>query len=498
METPPPQLELNPDSLPTGTEVGTWRIVGWRGRGAYGTVYRVVSIGGGAEEPFALKMAYYAMDRRFERERELLSRICHPNVPRLQAHGVWQHPGGAFPYLVMEWLEGLTLYEWAARHPVTSRQVLRVLAQIARALEATHAIRGVHRDVKGDNILVRAADGHASLLDFGAGDYRGAVTLTTSPLPPGTLAYRSPEAWAYQRAFHSHPSAHYAGTPCDDLFALGVAAYRLVTGEYPPPTEPGREGAEVWRPGGPGPRPPRALNARVCLELDSLILRLMALEPAKRFKGQARQAAEALEYAVENAGPAADVLLSDMTAATDGAGRVEARRVVRKVEPKDPPPRQLSSEQEPARRVGRQMPPHSVSLVWVAYAAVVALGLSLASMAVLLPMRQEMARLSQERVSQEGGSVGLGDSAEPARTNSAAPEPDTQVRRGVGLPMPEGPFPDQRKPPCGKNGGTELRGGCWYRLADARSPCRDDAYDWKGECYLPARDGQRQPTSGPP
>jgi hypothetical protein len=470
METSPPQLELNPDSLPAGTEVGTWRIVGWRGRGAYGTVYRVVSIEGGAEGPFALKMASYAMDRRFERERELLSRICHPNVPRLQAHGVWQHPGGAFPYLVMEWLDGLTLYEWAARHSVTSRQVLRVLAQIARALEATHAIRGVHRDVKGDNVLVRE-DGYASLLDFGAGDYRGSITLTDSPLPPGTLAYRSPEAWAYQRAFFSHPSAHYEGTSCDDLFALGVTAYRLVTGRYPPPTEPGRKGAEVWRRGGPGPRPPRALNAQVCPELESLILRLLAVDPSKRFKGQARQAAEALEYAAANAGPAADVLLPDMSAAAPGQ----------------------QSE-------GPVHPPHprSVPVSWVASAALAALGLSLASMTVLLPMRREIARLTKERASRGGDSVGVGDSAELTSQRTGAPEPNTQEKRRVGLPMPERPFPDQRKPPCGENGGTEIRGGCWDRLADVKSPCRTDAYDWKGECYLPVRDPQRQPTSGSP
>jgi len=481
-----------------GAEIGPWRIVGWRGRGAYGTVYRVVSLEGGAEAPFALKMAHYPMDRRFEREKELLSRIHHPNVPRLHAHGVWQHPGGAFPYLVMECVDGLPLYEWAARHPVTSRQVLRVLAQVARALEATHASRAVHRDVKGDNVLVRATDGYASLLDFGAGDYRGAVTLTAPPLPPGTPAYRTPEAWAYQRVFFSHPSAHYEGTPCDDLFALGVAAYRLVTGEYPPTTEPGREGAEVWLPGGPGPDSPRALNDRVCPELESLILRLLAVNPAKRFKGQARQAAEALEYAAENAAPAADVLLFDVAATSGDALKAEKGRVVREVELRGLPPRQLSPEQDRAGAVHKRSPTQPVPLSWVAWAAGAALGLSLVSMAVLLPMRQEMARLSKERESRGGDSVGVGDSAEVTAQRTGAPAPNVQGKRGIGLPMPEGPLPDQRKPPCGENGGKEIRGGCWHRLADGKPPCSDDAYAWKGECYVPARDVQRQPTSGAP
>jgi hypothetical protein len=80
---------------------------------------------------------------------------------------------------------------------------------VARALEATHAACGVHRDVKGDNVLVRPADGRVFLTDFGAGHYRGAATLTTKLLPPGTPAYRSPEAWGFLRVFRRHPTAHY-------------------------------------------------------------------------------------------------------------------------------------------------------------------------------------------------------------------------------------------------------------------------------------------------
>jgi hypothetical protein len=472
--------------------------VGWRGRGVYGTVYRVECLEGGAEGPFVLKMAHHAMDARFDREQELLSRIHHPNVPRLRGQGVWQHPGGAFPYLVMECLDGLTLYEWAVRYTVTSRQALRVLAQAARALEATHAIPGVHRDVKGDNLLVRPEDGHVFLIDFGAGDYRGAVTLTAPPLAPGTPNYRSPEAWAYQRVFYNHPSAHYEGTACDDLFALGIAAHRLVTGKYPPPTEPGRPGAEVWQPGGPGPRPPRALNPRVCLELESLIMRLVAVDPSERFQGRARRAAEALEKAAESAGPEADVLLFDEAAAVRDAWKTEQGVVARDVEPRSLPPQQLPPEQGSAETVRKPAPPQSASLAWVGGAAVAALGLSLVSMAVWLPMRQELARLTEERASREGDSVGLGDSAETRPVSTLAPNSTTRVKPGVGLPMPEGPFPNQRKPPCDRYGEEEVRGGCWYALRDAKAPCKQDAYDWKSACYLPSFPVQRQPTSTPP
>ncbi len=98
--------EVDPLSLPVGFQIGPWRIRGWRGRGAYGTLYCVERDGRGKEGVFALKLAIHPGDARFGREAELLRRIDSPHVPRLREQGVWEHPAGAFPYLVMEWVEG--------------------------------------------------------------------------------------------------------------------------------------------------------------------------------------------------------------------------------------------------------------------------------------------------------------------------------------------------------------------------------------------------------
>src|SRR5688572_18079727 len=107
--------QVDPLFLPPGHKVGPWRVKAWRGRGAYGTLYRVEREGLESEGDFALKLAISPGDERFAREAELLSRIVSPHMPRFREHGVWEHPAGAFPYVVMEWVEGESLYDWASR-----------------------------------------------------------------------------------------------------------------------------------------------------------------------------------------------------------------------------------------------------------------------------------------------------------------------------------------------------------------------------------------------
>jgi serine/threonine protein kinase len=222
-------------ALPAGTIIGSWRLVEARGWGAYGTVYRAERVGQEDAGPVALKLAHRPMEPRAEREVELLSRVHHPSIPRLLDHGVWTlRDGVAFRFIVMDWIEGMPLYAWAAAHPPSSIQVLGVLAQVSGALATLHREDCVHRDVKGDNVLVNA-EGRAFLMDFGAGDFKGSRSLTDELLPPGTLEYRSPEALRFQWDNRLVRGARYKPGPADDVYALGVMAYRMVTGEYPPP-----------------------------------------------------------------------------------------------------------------------------------------------------------------------------------------------------------------------------------------------------------------------
>jgi hypothetical protein len=494
--------EVDPLSLPVGLKVGPWRVKGWRGRGACGTLYCVERMGREHEGEFALKVAIQPQDERFGHEAELLRRISSPHVPRFLDQGLWQHPSAAFPYVVMEWVEGVSLYEWAARRNPTSRQVLRLLAQVARALGATHAAGGVHRDVKGGNVLVRPGDGRAFLTDFGAGHYRGAGTLTSKLLPPGTPAYRSPEAWAFLDAFRRHPTAHYRASACDDLFALGVTAYRLVTDEYPPLTQPGESGSEVWQAGGPGARPVRELNPRVSPALESIIQRLLSIAPVERFEGRAREAAEALEQAAEKEGPEGDELLfiwceehrpqfrslggARLAAEGDAAARGEQAR-------------------HEAEERGRPWGGWAWALsrpfarLWGTAAAV---GLLLAALILAVRIRGlEVTESASDAEARKVSCVAVGDSTSISPSGTTSLRTDDK-KRPVGLPMPEQPLPGQNKPPCKRTGEVEIRGGCWLELARVKPPCKEqgkeDAFAWKGGCYGPSYPAGREPTSGPP
>jgi serine/threonine protein kinase len=144
---------------------------GLAGAGASGDVYRAERVGFRRSEPGALKVSRWLWNARMEREVELLSRLSHPGIPRLLDRGGRR---SEYPYFVMEWVEGPTLYDWAEQHSPAGKQVCRVLAQLARALEAVHAVGAVHRDVKGANVVVRLSDRLAVLLDFGSCHFQGA------------------------------------------------------------------------------------------------------------------------------------------------------------------------------------------------------------------------------------------------------------------------------------------------------------------------------------
>jgi serine/threonine protein kinase len=425
----------------------------------------------------ALKLAVYPADPRFEREAELLSRIRYPGVPRLLDAGLWRTLGGrAHLFLVMEWADGVPLYEWASRSNPSSRQVLALLAQAARALQATHEVSGLHRDVKGDNMLVRPVDGQLFLTDFGSGYFAGAKRLTPQPMLPGTPAYRSPQVWQCIQRAGLEAASPLMTRPSDDVFALGVTAYRLVTDTYPPSTHPHDVESRCWQPGGGGAQPSRQLNPRVDAQLNALIQRMLSVQPEER--GTAGELAEALERGVAHGGPSADALLFEWETQRPSEWteeeRLEARQLGHRPRYRT---RQSTHEAQPTK-ARRWLP-------WLA--AVLALG--------LWPGETDSVHTRQPTADGRQP-VSLGDIA----LNSSSAPTKAPTPKAIVLEIPKTPRPGQRRPDA--NGRCPdrqiaINGGCWAKVDLSPEHCHGNVYTYQGGCYMPINAPGPVPTSAP-
>jgi serine/threonine-protein kinase len=269
--------------LPPGTRIGGDVVEAVLGSGSFGTVYRVRGPDGHRAALKLLPLEEGSV--RTERaRREVLLGMClhHPNLVRYLGVGTWPEPQPRFLWMKLELVEGPTLEEWGLRPGRTVGEVMDKVLEVARGLAVAHDESVVHRDVKEDNILVRERDGQAVLVDFGAGYREGAATLTKGMFPPGAPLYRSPEAWAFGRAHADVEGAHYRARPADDLYALGVVLYRLLTGRAPVRlTEDGEVDEEAVL--HQAPLPPRLVNPRVPREVEAVCLRLLEKRPEARY-----------------------------------------------------------------------------------------------------------------------------------------------------------------------------------------------------------------------
>lgn len=461
----------HPANLRPGAVVGPWRVLGWSGRGVYGTVYKAVRVGQEQAGPVALKVALMPGDPRFAQEAELLRRLSHPSIPRLEDCGEWRHASGeVFPYVAMEWLEGLPLYERARRHNPTHAQVSLQLAQLAGALAVLQAQQCVHRGVKGDNVLVRLKDGRAFLTDFGTGYYPGAATLTPPLWFPGTPAYRAPESRHFELQFGRDSRARYRAGPADDLYALGVTTYRLLTGRYPGIGEPRQDGAGNWGWEGVTPPAPHELNPHVELRLSTLCLRMLAVHPEAR--GTAEQMAEALEQVAQGAGSTSpQPIFAPEPPGAGGAARPVTSRVF-------------------AQPWGQGTVTVTAVLMMAAGAWWAAEGKPEA--------RHSIARHEAGGASHED-TTGLGEAASavsvqtfpaPSMREALAEEPQPEPVQGQARPDAKGRCPQKWQ--------VALNGGCWAPVKEKREVCEGIGGQlFKGTCYMPITTTGRPPTSNP-
>ena len=253
----------------TGTRLGQYEIVERLGGGGMAVVYRAV------QQPLGREVALKALSselfqddgfvKRFETEAKTLAKLDHPNILPIYDFEVLD--GNAF--LTMPLIRGGTLRDILNRGPMDALTAWRYLREIGDGLQHAHDAGIVHRDLKPTNVLIHT-DGRAMLADFGLARGAGQPThLTTIGLAIGTPGYMAPEQ------VMGHDVDKRA-----DIYAMGALTFEMLTGRLP---FVGANRMEVAYATVNTPIPSAVkLNANLPDELDQLLGRVLAKDPAQR------------------------------------------------------------------------------------------------------------------------------------------------------------------------------------------------------------------------
>ena len=294
---------LNP-----GARVGPYELIRRLGAGGMAEVWLARRADGAFKREVALKLPMLAhaqagLEARFARERDILASLEHPHIARLYDAGVG--PEG-LPYLSMEYVQGEPLTDWSDAHRLGIPERLGLILQVLEAVQYAHEKKVIHRDLKPSNILVTES-GQVRLLDFGVarlleGEETDQPALTSVYGRALTPDYASPEL--------------LRGDPIDarsDLYSLGVLLYELLTGTRPYRLKSAASiGAldqavatiEVKRPslqleqsaGATRNSTVERLARQLRGDLDAMVLKALAKEPAQRYASAAAMAEDLRRY----------------------------------------------------------------------------------------------------------------------------------------------------------------------------------------------------------
>jgi WD40 repeat protein/TPR repeat protein len=222
------QAESVGSGLQPGETVGPYRLIRLLGTGGMAEVWLAQRADGAFKRELALKLPLLFRLRkdlasRFERERDILAALVHPNIARLYDAGVSRD---GLPYLAMEHVVGKPFTTYCDEHRLSIRARLELFQQVLSAVQYAHANLVIHRDIKPSNILVTEA-GQVHLLDFGIAKILSEGEAKETQLTRFAGRALTPDYAAPEQI---------AGAPLTtaaDVYALGVVLYESLTGERP-------------------------------------------------------------------------------------------------------------------------------------------------------------------------------------------------------------------------------------------------------------------------
>src|SRR5215216_3008326 len=257
-----------------GSDVAGYRLEELLGRGGMGAVYRAEDLRLGRKVALKLLISDLAENERFRerflRESKIAASLDHAHIVPIYAAG--EADGQLF--LAMRFVEGYDLRTLIAREaPLQPRRALRLLEQVADALDAAHERGLIHRDVKPANVLIAERSGreHCYLADFGLTKQTASISgMTGTGELVGTVAYVSPE--------------QIRGETIDgraDVYALGCMLYECLVGEAPFARD--SDVATLWAHVNEPPPSVSASRPELGREIDAVVARALAKAPGDRY-----------------------------------------------------------------------------------------------------------------------------------------------------------------------------------------------------------------------